>query len=277
MVAEDEGTSVIIDGQQRLATTTILLAALRDAYAARGDDSRADGIHNKYIARFDIESATDVPRLELNAEDQEFFDSVIIEGVSEAAEIESHQRLIKAQKYFSNVLEEDLGAAGTDWNRRIVEWIAFLDSNVKVMVIQVPDIADAFVIFETLNDRGAPLTISDLLRNYLMSKGRDTKGLKAIQDAWGQVLLNLGLQKEDNIFVDFLRQFWSSKHGAVREKELFSSIRKHVKTKTQTVTLAKELPDASRHYAALLDSKHELWSEFGPEAQASIEGRTSIR
>lgn len=84
VVADVDGTAVIIDGQQRLATTTILLAALRDAYAARGDESRADGIHNKYIARFDIESATDVPRLELNAEDQDFFDSVIIEGVSEA-------------------------------------------------------------------------------------------------------------------------------------------------------------------------------------------------
>src|SRR4051794_28400213 len=54
VVADVDGESMIIDGQQRLATTTIFLAALRDAYAARGDESRADGIHKKYIARFDI-------------------------------------------------------------------------------------------------------------------------------------------------------------------------------------------------------------------------------
>jgi hypothetical protein len=271
VVADVEGESVIIDGQQRLATTTILLAALRDAYASRGDPSRAEGIHKKFIARFDLESATDVPRLVLNTEDKDFFEAVVIDGVSEDPEIDSHQRLIDAQTYFSRTLEEDLGASGNQWNRRIVDWIDFLDEGVKVIVIQVPELADAFVIFETLNDRGAPLTISDLLRNYLMSLGRDAAGLKSIQAAWSQVLLNLGLQQEENVFVDFLRQFWSSKHGAVREKELFTSIRGKVGSRSAALELAKELPEASRYYAALLDSKHELWAEFPPEAKASVE------
>jgi len=271
VIAEEDGRAIIIDGQQRLATTTLFLAALRDAYAARDDSPRAQAIHMEFIARFDLESGAEVPRLVLNEEDRGFFEALVIDGVSGTPQIDSHRRLLEAQTFFRRRLVEDLRASGKGWSRRIVDWIQFLDDGVRAMVIEVPEVADAFVIFETLNDRGAPLTISDLLRNYLMSKGRDARGLKRIQDAWGQVLLNLGLQQEENVFVDFLRQFWSSKHGAVREKELFASIREHVTGRQTALGLAKELPQASRYYAALLDSKHELWSEHPSEARASVE------
>ena len=42
------------------------------------------------------------------------------------------------------------------WSERILAWVDLLHTKVKVVVIDVPDIADGFVIFETLNDRGAP-------------------------------------------------------------------------------------------------------------------------
>jgi hypothetical protein len=271
VLAEDEAGATIIDGQQRLATTTIFLAALRDAYGARNDELRAKGIHDDYIVRFDLDSATDVARLTLNAEDAAFFERAIVEGVPGDPEIDSHRRLLAAQTYLRRRIEEDLAATDAAWSQRIVQWVRFLDEGVKIMTIVVPEVSDAFVIFETLNDRGAPLTISDLLRNYLMAQARDQEGLEAVQDAWGQVLLNLGLQQEENVFVDFLRQWWSSKHGAVREKELFASIRARVAKRDAALALAAELPEASRFYAALLDSQHELWSEYQPEASASIE------
>ena len=139
------------------------------------------------------------------------------------------------------------------------------------MVIGVPDIGDAFVIFETLNDRGAPLTISDLLRNYLMAQGRDEDALLSIQDSWADVLINLGLREEEDIFVNFLRQYWSSRRGAVREKQLFSAIQSEIEGRTASVRFAADLPPASRFYAALLDSRHELWSGYPPQARASVE------
>lgn len=271
VLAEDDGGAVIIDGQQRLATTSILLATLRDAYSARGDTSRATGIHTGYIARFDLETATEVPRLRLNAEDDDFFRSAVVEGAPDAPSIDSHSRMLSAQEFLRRRVEEDLSAAAADWNRRIVSWVSFLDQRVKVMRIVVPDMADAFVIFETLNDRGLPLTISDLLRNYLMATARDDEGIEAVQDAWGEVLLQLGLQQEENIFVDFLRQFWSSHVGAVREKELYGSIRDAVTERDDALRFAQGLPDAARRYAALLDSQHELWSDYEPVARASVE------
>src|SRR4051794_14420768 len=80
VVASQGDEMVIIDGQQRLATTTIILAALRDAYAARGDESRARAIHNQYIARFDLSIGSEVPRLVLNSEDKDYFESLVVDG-----------------------------------------------------------------------------------------------------------------------------------------------------------------------------------------------------
>jgi hypothetical protein len=260
VTAKANGASTVIDGQQRLATTTVLIAALRDAYEARGDSDRAKGLHDHFLARFDLATATSRPRLTLNAEDSEFFRQAVIEGAAPDTQIASHKRLLDAQKLLRRRVEEDLSAAN-DWTGRILAWIRLLEDKVKVVVIDVPDIADGFVIFETLNDRGAPLTISDLVRNYLMSRGEDTSGVASVQESWTSALLQLGLQEEDAVFVDYLRQFWSSKHGAVREKDLFKAIRKDVPDRAASIALSDELPGAARNYAALLDADHELWHE----------------
>lgn len=91
------------------------------------------------------------------------------------------------------------------------------------MVLTVPTDADAYLIFETLNDRGADLTIADLLKNYLF--GRAGTKLDAVRDGWMQVLGALDISAENALFTTFLRHYWSSKHGAIRERELYKSIK----------------------------------------------------
>jgi hypothetical protein len=263
-----DGVSTVIDGQQRLATTSLLLAGLRDAYAARGDSARARGVQEKYLASFDLASATHVPRMRLNDEDRDFFQDVVINGVARAPEIGSHRRLAHAQEYLRRRMNEDLASHDGDWLQRANDWVKLLTDRVAVIVIDVPQVADGFVIFETLNDRGAPLTISDLLRNFLMSQAGAK--LAAVEDAWGVVLLNLGLSEEESTFVDFFRQYWSSLHGATREKDLFREIRREITDSPSAVRFSESLPGSSRAYAALLDAQHEMWSELPEETGASV-------
>src|SRR3990172_5968595 len=63
----------IIDGQQRLATTSILLAALRDEFKARGDLKRRNIVHEQFLSTSDLASAAEISRLSLNSEDTYFF------------------------------------------------------------------------------------------------------------------------------------------------------------------------------------------------------------
>lgn len=53
--------------------------------------------------------------------------------------------------------------------KRLVDVIDQLDKDVQVLVAVASNLPEAYVIFETLNDRGADLTTADLLKNYLFS------------------------------------------------------------------------------------------------------------
>jgi len=80
LTRKDAVSSTIIDGQQRLATTAILLAAIRDEYVSRGDTARGDNIQSQYLSNMDLESGAKVSKLLLNSEDAHFFERRIILG-----------------------------------------------------------------------------------------------------------------------------------------------------------------------------------------------------
>src|SRR5579859_4982026 len=63
----------VVDGQQRLATTTILLGAIRDYFYTSGDKERANHITTHYLMDSDLWTQEIVPRLRLNEIDHNFF------------------------------------------------------------------------------------------------------------------------------------------------------------------------------------------------------------
>jgi hypothetical protein len=119
----------------------------------------------------------------------------------------------------------------------LANWVEYLRESVRVIVVDVPTDADAFLIFETLNDRGADLTIADLLKNYLFRHAEDS--LETVRDGWVRALGALEISAENSVFTSFLRHLWSSKYGATREKDLYASIKDRVTTRTQAIGLVR--------------------------------------
>lgn len=68
----------VSDGQQRLATTTILLAAIRDYFIEHDDKTRAESIEQKYLKTTDLETTETVPKLRLNVDDNDYFRKAVI-------------------------------------------------------------------------------------------------------------------------------------------------------------------------------------------------------
>src|SRR5436190_17883772 len=79
LTPSDDGRVVIIDGQQRLATTTILLAVLRDIADEQKRTKLVESINNDFLYAYDYDEDEAVPRVVLNAEDDDFFRKYIIE------------------------------------------------------------------------------------------------------------------------------------------------------------------------------------------------------
>lgn len=123
---------------------------------------------------------------------------------------------------------------------------------------------DAYLLFETLNDRGLALTVADLLKNYLFSRSEDR--LTATQSNWKTMSENL----EQIEVKRFLRHYWLSKHGVVREKYLYKKITDSVNTKIKIYDFSKQLRDSSEYYAALHDSEHLVWSIFDEPDRSQI-------
>lgn len=273
---------IVIDGQQRLATTTVLLAAIRDVAEARGKQALAENITSKFLSAYDFDDEGVVPRLVLNAADDYFFRRHVLRIADDGTTTprdqvpavdkeapESHQRLASAYATLHDKLKTNVENHGAKADERLNAWLKFLRENLLAITVVVRTEADAFLIFETLNARGAELTIGDLLKNYLF--GRAGESLETVKAAWLASLAALDVSAENELFITFLRHYWSSRYGSVRERDLYRSIKERVTNPTQAVDFASELQDAARLYAALLNSGDDFWSDLGTTAKGNIE------
>lgn len=269
--ADDVTTGTVIDGQQRLATTAILLAAIRDELHARGDDERAKYCHDTYLAKFDPRTGGEEPQLRLNADDNGYFQHRIVAGESDAEpENVSHKLIDRAYTFLRQKVAATADDAGPTWAQRLTGWMFFLRERARVIVVSVPNEADAFLIYETLNDRGADLTIADLLKNYLFGKSADN--LDSVRNAWVATMTHLEVPAVGGkLFTDFLRHFWSSKHGATRERDLYRKIKDRITSSVHVSDFAAELSRASRQYAALMNSEHEIWDDQDYDTKRHID------
>src|SRR5579871_225849 len=165
----------VSDGQQRLATTTILLAAIRDYFFTHDNDAKSRHISSTFLTTTDIDTDQIVPKLHLNVDDSEFFKKYILEDPNHPdrrvePSRESHRRIRKAAQIAAQHVRDILSPL-SDANKvaRLVEWVKFISKGAQVITLRVPDHLNAFVMFETLNDRGLKASQADLIKNHLLS------------------------------------------------------------------------------------------------------------
>ena len=167
----------VADGQQRLATVTILLAAIRDFLLELDDRQGADQYQIDYLIKYDPPSGQFKPRLRLNVEDDQFFfNTVLLPPDKREANIKSgfksndrvHAAAAKARQHVRNITA---ALPLKDKPSKLYEWIDFLHHKALIVAITVPShISDSFRMFETLNARGLQASQVDILKNFLFGK-----------------------------------------------------------------------------------------------------------
>ena len=264
VLARDQGQDrgLVIDGQQRLATTSLLLAAIRDAFFAQGSQEFGNSIQQDYLGKFDRQVGSDMPKLKMNTEDRDFFERHVVKQDPTVQATNFSQALImQAYTHLKARVDEFVVTHGTLWATKLNELISWLDQKVQIVSIDVATEADAFLIFETLNDRGADLTIADLLKNYLFSQAGTR--LDEVRDNWVATLTNLDIGKIGNQrFTGFARNLLSTKYGLTRERDVYSRLKNLVSNPAGAVQFSQELKDASRHYSAIITADPEYFSDF---------------
>lgn len=173
----------VIDGQQRLTTFQILVAAVRDVATQLGEAGlaawwRSLSENANAVVDRDVESFKVWP----TARDSKQFCAACTAGSKAALEeayppklyrkrLQPRPRLVEAYLYFYDVVREWLeseGRSGVGDRLRALRRV--LDRRLQLVSIELDGQEDPQSIFETLNARGVPLLASDLLRNFIFQR-----------------------------------------------------------------------------------------------------------
>jgi len=266
IVVADKGDYLeIVDGQQRLVTVSLFFITVRDFLREIGETKKADAIENEFLVKESYREEERKQRLILNNIDNDFYSRVLIKGEKLESIRASHERLIEAYKFLKSFIMNKYNSEGLNG---ILDLIDFIKDKLLVMIVTVSDDVNAFTIFETLNDRGLILSQTDLIKNYLFNKASER--ISEAQDKWTRFTgaIESGISEEESL--NYIRYYWSSKHGLTREKELYKSIKEKIKNKNQVVTLLSNLEKDSEIYLAILNPNHPFWSNFPSECSEYI-------
>lgn len=130
-----------------------------------------------------------------------------------------------------------------------------IQHNSKLLRIVVDNEDDAFILFETLNDRGLRLTPSDLLKSFTLREIKDGDPvISAVEalDRWDDAVDTLG----DYPFTKFLRHYLLSKQKEkVQVSKIFKMFKEIIESYGDNGALQNlhELAEGAKHYQMLLN------------------------
>jgi uncharacterized protein with ParB-like and HNH nuclease domain len=269
----DPTTKRIIDGQQRITTTLLYLKAIEHLLSDHEIIDKNNEYCEKIIRNIQGCIVGDMStiigenkrnRLSPTIDNKEIFDAIFDSKLKKEVDqvYKSKQNLAKtninlyrAYEFLYNKLEllfSDTLTIEKLYEQLFSKVIKLLTGFI-ILPIEVQDQIFAYQFFQTVNDRGNDLTITDILKAYFFELSDDDKiRRKKVYDSWNQFTNNLGNVQADT----FLRHYWLSKIGVVNTKDLLSELKHKYTSYEKAIDFLKEIKTEAENYRML--TNHEV-------------------
>jgi len=285
-----ENVKFVIDGQQRLTSSILLIAAIRHhLYELTNLDGQ---IHRKvgdlddylFIGR-DDDVPGQKPRVSANRVNQIFLKAVLTHKAQSGSEVRAeYAQLTKEQRNRA----KKLYMAYLRHRKNVADYIAtqlnitldrdddsirdhvsnaedaastatrlsslassFIDRSIFVEIV-VPDWEDSFALFDGLNNRGLDLAKRDIIKNVVLARNHGAGEFVALENRWRDIERLM----PENKFSRFLRHFLLLYNENVSLKDTIRMFIQHCEGKNADQIVAL-LEQAGSAYQKLLDPSFE--------------------
>lgn len=267
----------IVDGQQRLATFSLLFSAVAEIssqfdmnYNLFKDVPRdaetkklARKIANRALSRLKDQSEPENLFLKLNKKDNELFYNIISHCDDLKAQlhlndgkiqyVKNEKRLNKNKIEFSNYILATF--TGETALQKLHDFMTHTFKKLMFITIAVKTDYDAFLLFESLNSKGMDLSVSDLIKNkVLMKSGGKEYVNEEILSNWGQMI---ELIEETRLSpVEFIRIYWESIKGTnTTKKTLYKNVSNYIDSNNNSALgFTKDLRELSENFSEYASS-----------------------
>lgn len=279
----------IIDGQQRITTTLIYLKSIehllndKDIIDKNNQHCLKVLTNIEQCIKGDLSTVIDEinqNRLSPTLDNKDIFDAIFeskskedIDKIYETKKTSKQSLsktnidLYKAYEFLYQNSETLFNDNETieEFYEELFNRVIQLLSGFVVLPIEVHDQIFAYQFFQTVNDRGNALSITDILKAYFFELSDDDKEKrKKVYDSWNQFTINLANVKADT----FLRHYWLSKIGVVNIKELLSELKKTYNSFDKAMSFLKSIKTEAENYRML--HNFEVVSDKEKEALNNI-------
>lgn len=236
---------MIIDGQQRMTTLTLLLIALRDYAVSHPEDTTINSRRiDNMLLKNEYESGDERYKLLLTETDRDILVNLVED---KPIPEDTNSRLLANHKFFCDqIATKDLAPA------EIYESIG------KLQIVNITldrDVDDAQAIFESLNSTGKELSESDLIRNYVLMGLKPDEQTYVYEHLWRPMELMFEYEKQDSVMDKFFRDYLTMKQTRIpkidRVYEEFKLY--HLNCEFATIReLCQDLLTYSRYYTDMV-------------------------
>ncbi|EGQ7768655.1 DUF262 domain-containing protein [Vibrio parahaemolyticus] len=273
----------LIDGQQRLTTSLALISIVRRLCLFKYKEDTENNLdyykfyqilNARFIVTGSLMSENGSNRYQMNEENDSIYDLFIAKDATKE-EIQREQKNHKKSTSNYKLLDSLLtlwssieSYVGEEKDLSLLRVIAvYALEKLQILNISVSDESDAYLIFETINDRGRELDTMDLVKNLIFSKVKG-HSFERVKNNWIRMQEHLASMSTAN---DFLYNFWTSYKGRTSKQNLFVQIRSYIRSvNNSTVDFSNDITKAARVYSAINNPSDSFWDDYSKETRNNL-------